>query len=113
MNPLGVSGGNPPSNPAISPSPFMAGASSRLNAGEQAALEEIHRHLKDGAEVVCVIRPRNTPGAKSEVIMIDKASPELVQQLSAEAQGKAGVQRTSLDVARPRKKILEWSISRD
>ena len=82
-----------------------------MNAGEQAALDEIHRHLKDGAEIVIVIRPRNTPGAKSEVLMLDKASPELVRQLSAEAQAKDGVQRTALDVARPRTKLLEWSIT--
>jgi len=31
-------------------------------------LDEIRRHLKDGAEVVCVIRSRNSPGVKSEVI---------------------------------------------
>jgi hypothetical protein len=90
--------------------PMPAAEMPGMNAGEQAALDEIHRHLKDGAEVVCVIRPRNTPSAKSEVIMIDKASPELVRQLSAESQAK-DVQRTSLEVARPRKKLLEWSIS--
>lgn len=85
-------------------------ASAGLNPGEQAALDEIHRHLKDGAEVICVIRPRNNPGAKSEVIMIDKASPEMVRQLSAEAQASNAVRCTSLDVARPRTVLLEWSI---
>ncbi|MCC6124207.1 MAG: trypsin-like peptidase domain-containing protein [Pirellulales bacterium] len=91
--------------------PLTADSSAGMSAGERAALEEIRRHLKDGAEVVCVIRPRNVLGAKSEVIMLDKASPELVRQLSAISQAKDGVQRTSLEVARPRKKILEWSIS--
>jgi thiol-disulfide isomerase/thioredoxin len=112
LNPLaGASGGKLSNSAAATPAPLPAGAFSGLNPGEQAALEEIHRHLKDGAEVVCVIRPRNAPGAKSEVIMIDKASPELVRQLSAEAQGKDGVQPTSMEVARPRKKLLEWSIA--
>jgi thiol-disulfide isomerase/thioredoxin len=105
----GASGGNFSNNPAAAALPFPTGPSTGMSTGEQAALDEIHRHLKDGAEVVCVIRPRNMPGAKSEVIMIDKASPELVRQLSAESQAKDGVQRTSLEVARPRKKLLEWS----
>jgi thiol-disulfide isomerase/thioredoxin len=89
--------------------PLPAAVSSAINAGEQAALDEIHRHLKDGAEVVVVIRPRSTPGATSEVLMLDKASPELIRQLSAEARTKDGVQHTSLEVARPRTKLLEWS----
>jgi thiol-disulfide isomerase/thioredoxin len=101
---------NPSSNFPANPSPLMANSSS-LNPSEQAAMDEIHRHLKDGSEVVCVIRPRNSAGARSEVIMLDKASPELVRQLTAEAQGKDSVQRTSLDVARPRKKLLEWSLN--
>jgi thiol-disulfide isomerase/thioredoxin len=107
----GALGGNSPNPPPASPPSFAAGTSGGLNPGEQAALDEIHRHLKDGAEVVCVIRPRNEPGAKSEVIMIDKASQELIRQLSAAAQGKDGVLRTSLEVARPRRKLLEWSLS--
>jgi hypothetical protein len=96
-----------PEPPAMS----ATASSTNMNPGEQAALEEIQRHLKDGAEVVCVIRPRNAPGAKSEVIMIDKASPELVKQLSAASQNKDSIQRTSLDVARPRTKLLEWSLN--
>jgi thiol-disulfide isomerase/thioredoxin len=111
INNAAVSAENLASRAPTTPVPPAAGSSAELNAGERAALDEIRRHLKDGAEVVCVIRPRNVPGAKSEVIMLDKASPELVRQLSAISQAKDGVQRTSLDVARPRKKILEWSIS--
>jgi thiol-disulfide isomerase/thioredoxin len=109
--PAEMPGMNPSNGAPRNTAPLMASPSTNMNSGEQAALDEIHRHLKDGAEVVCVIRPRNTPGAKSEVIMIDKASPELVRQLSAEAQGKDGVRCTSLEVARPRKKLLEWSLS--
>jgi thiol-disulfide isomerase/thioredoxin len=113
-NPAGtnalVSGAPAASTPAISPASFAAGSSATVNASEQAALDEIRRHLKDGAEVVCVIRPRNAPDAKSEVIMLDKASPEFVKQLSLETQAKEGVQRTSMEVARPRKKLLVWSI---
>jgi thiol-disulfide isomerase/thioredoxin len=98
------------SSDGATPRYMPAESAAGLNAGEQAALDEIHRHLKDGAEVICVIRPRNNPGAKSEVLMIDKASPELVRQLSAEAQGSNPVRCTALDVARPRTKLLEWSL---
>ncbi len=52
-----------------------------LAAHEQAAFDEIQRHLKEGAEVVCVIRSRENPNAKSEVIMLDHASPEFIKAL--------------------------------
>jgi hypothetical protein len=98
-----------PNNSPVVPAAFTSD-SSMANTGERAALDEIRRHLKDGAEVVCVIRPRNAPDAKSEVIMLDKASSEFVKQLSSETQVKDGLQRTSMEVARPRKKLLEWSL---
>jgi hypothetical protein len=58
---------------------------------------------------VCVIRPRNNPQARSEVIMLDKASPEFLRQLTVEVRSKDVKHLTSLDVPRPRNKILEWS----
>jgi hypothetical protein len=108
---VGIPDGNLPINPTVTPASFAMGNSPNLSASDQAALDELRRNLKDGAEIVCVIRPRNAPGAKSEIITIDKASPELVRQISLESQGKDGVRRTSLEVARPRKKLLEWSIT--
>jgi thiol-disulfide isomerase/thioredoxin len=83
--------------------------SSGLNPGEQAAMDEIRRRLKEDAEVICVIRSRHNPQAKSEVIMLDKASPELLQQLAAEAQSLQGRQPTSLEVPQPKQPALEWS----
>ncbi len=80
-----------------------------LNPGEQAAMDEIHRRLKEDAEVICVIRSRRNPQAKSEVIMLDRASPELLQQLAAEAQSLQGPQPTSLQVSQPKQPALEWS----
>ncbi|MBN2579735.1 MAG: trypsin-like peptidase domain-containing protein [Pirellulales bacterium] len=104
-----------PAGPSVMPTSFAAttAETSAINPTEQAALDEIRRHLKEGAEVVCVIRPRNNPQARSEVIMLDKASPEFLRQLTAEARSQRGKHLTSLDVARPRKKILEWSASSD
>jgi thiol-disulfide isomerase/thioredoxin len=107
----------PPANPMnVSVVPASSTAASEiqpLSPTEQAALDEIRRHLKDGAEIVCVVRPRNNPQARSEVIMIDKASPEFLRQLTAEARSKDVRHLTSLDVARPRNKLLEWSAPPD
>jgi hypothetical protein len=51
----------------------------RLNNVEQAAMEEIMTRAVD-AEVICIIRPRE-PGGKSEVISLDRVSPEFIQAL--------------------------------
>jgi thiol-disulfide isomerase/thioredoxin len=80
-----------------------------LNPSEQAAMDEIHRRLKEGAEVVCIVRSRRDPLAKSEVIMLDKASPEFLQQLAAETQSQEGRQETSLELPRPKQPTMEWS----
>jgi thiol-disulfide isomerase/thioredoxin len=80
-----------------------------LNPAEQAAMDEIRRRLKEGAEVVCVIRSRRDPQSKSEVIMLDKASPAFIQQLAAESQLQEGRQETSLEVPHPKQPTLEWS----
>ncbi len=87
----------------------METSATGLNPAEQAAMEEIRRRLKEGAEVVCVIRSRHNPQSKSEVIMIDKASPEFIEQLAAEAQTQEGRQLTSLEVPSPRPPpALQW-----
>ena len=109
----------PPASPVSIPnalpensgqSPALAGTlAPGLNPSEQAAMDEIHRRLKEDAEVICVIRSRHNPQAKSEVIMLDKASPELLQQLAAEAQSLQGRQPTSLEVPQPKQPALEWS----
>jgi len=87
-----------------------AAAPSGLPPQEQAALEEIRRHLKDGSKVVCVICSRD-PAAKSEVIMLDRASPEFLKQLADEVRSpdRERYPKTSLEVPRPRNKLLEWS----
>jgi thiol-disulfide isomerase/thioredoxin len=94
---------------ASSGPPLAAEAPAALAPAEQAALEEIRRKLKDGAEVVCVIRSRNNAGAKSEVIMLDRASPEFLKQLAAESRPRDMPYPTSLEIPKPRKPILEWS----
>jgi thiol-disulfide isomerase/thioredoxin len=52
-----------------------------LSAVEQAAWEEIMSRAA-GAEVICIIRPKE-PGGQSEVITLDDVSPEFVRALTA------------------------------
>ena len=68
-----------------------------LSVEEQAALEEIQRRRAQGAEVVCIIRSLSDPQGRSEIIVLDKASPAFLQKL---AEGRTHVQRrlTSLDI---------------
>jgi thiol-disulfide isomerase/thioredoxin len=54
-----------------------------LNHVEQAAMEEILTRAVD-AEVICIIRPRDA-GGKSEVISLDRVSPEFIHALEQRA----------------------------
>jgi thiol-disulfide isomerase/thioredoxin len=84
-------------------------AATGLLPHEQAAMDEINRRVQEGAEVLCIIRSRENPSAKSEVIMLDHASPKFIQQLSANARIQDKPYQTSLELPNPRKKLLEWS----
>lgn len=76
------------------------GAAATLNADEQALLDEIHRRQGDGAEVICIIRPRgNTPG-RSEVVVLDKASSALLERLAAETRVENPIRATSFEIPR-------------
>jgi thiol-disulfide isomerase/thioredoxin len=56
-----------------------------LGKDEQALLDEATRRLAQGAEVIMIVRPRNQPEGKAEVYMLDRASPALLEHLSAAA----------------------------
>jgi thiol-disulfide isomerase/thioredoxin len=105
----GVNGASPMPSGVKQPAAPSGVSAAALNPSEQAAMDEIRRRLKEGAEVVCVIRSRRDPQAKSEVIMLDKASPEFIEQLAAESKYQEGRQETSLETPRPRQPALEWS----
>jgi hypothetical protein len=85
-------------------------ASNGLAPGEQAAMAEIERRVSDGAEVVCIIRDPRDPQARSQVIRLDRASPALVNQLSAVGQPADARVETSLAIPRSHTPILEWDI---
>jgi thiol-disulfide isomerase/thioredoxin len=70
-----------------------------LGALDPAALAELRKRA-DGAEVICIVRSLNDPQAKSEVIMLDRASAALLQQLAADRAAQDSRHLTSFDPRR-------------
>lgn len=54
---------------------------------ERAVLEEISSRADD-AEVICIVRSRKDPRARSEIIVLDEASPEFVERLAGLENGQ-------------------------
>ena len=79
-----------------------------MAGGEQAVMDEIRRRVGEGSEVVCIIRDRDHPQAKSEIITLDGASPAFVHQLARAARPHGAPQETSMEVSRQPRTILEW-----
>lgn len=67
-----------------------------LSPEERDALYEIQRRKTEGAEVLCIIRPAD-PKQRSEVIMLDKASPAFMQEIAAAARSEDPRRLTSMD----------------
>ncbi len=87
--PLAEAASLPPmSSLAAGPTETAATSEDGLSQTEQAALEEIMGRATD-AEVVCIIRPRDASG-KSEVITLDRVSPEFVRALADRAKAAPG-----------------------
>jgi thiol-disulfide isomerase/thioredoxin len=74
-------------------------AAAPLRVEEQAALDEIRQRLQAGAEVICVVRSRDSQ-AQSEIFVLDKASPAFLGQLSAMARPQEPLLTTSLEIPR-------------
>lgn len=72
-----------------------AAAGRGLNDAERATIAQLERG-SDHAEVICIVRSLNNPQAKSEVIMLDRASSAFLQQLSADRQAQESRHLTSL-----------------
>lgn len=70
-------------NLAAIPAPTPTGPA--LTDEESDALEEIRSRASEGAEVICVIRSRRDPQARSEIIILEKASDEFLRQLASAA----------------------------
>jgi thioredoxin len=50
------------------------------------------------AEVICIVRPHSDPRAKSEIIVLDRATPSFLDWLANEQRTQSGRQMTSLQV---------------
>lgn len=72
---------NMPSAPPAAAPPAATAAASALAKEEVALLEELQKKLADGAEVICIVRPRGNPQAKSEILMLERATPAMMDQL--------------------------------
>ncbi len=87
---------------------FANAGSTALSSAEKTTLDEIHRKLREGSELICIVRDRNDPKSPSQVFTLDSASPIFVNQLSRAGQASAAPHETSMEVAKRRAPILEW-----
>lgn len=71
----------------------------QLSPQERATLSEL-RQKAQGAEVICIVRSVNDPHAKSQIIVLDRASAAFLDLLAAERETQASRHLTSLEVPR-------------
>jgi thiol-disulfide isomerase/thioredoxin len=83
--------------PSPGPAADAGGGGLALNESERATLAELHKR-GDSAEVICIVRSLSNPQAKSEVIMLDRASTAFLQQLGADRAAQDARHLTSLKV---------------
>jgi hypothetical protein len=67
-----------------------------LTVAERSVLEKI-RSASGDAEVICIVRPLKDPHSMSEIVVVDRASQDLLRQLSAERRGQTTKRLTSLE----------------
>lgn len=75
-----------PGEPVPGPEAGAGSQPTELRPDEKAALEEIQRKAGEGAELICIVRPRSNPQARSEIFVLDRVSPAFLQRLSTEKQ---------------------------
>jgi thiol-disulfide isomerase/thioredoxin len=73
-----------------------ADPSERLTSDEQNAVDLI-RAKAQNSEVICIFRPLNDPQAKSEIIVLDHASPALLRQLTGVPPARSSRQIMSME----------------
>ena len=84
--------------------PVASNSFAQLTAEEIATLAE--REKAKDAEVICIVRPLSDPHAKSEIIVLDKASPAFLKQLGTERTEEPAARLTSLAVPDPSAQAL-------
>ncbi len=93
---------DPPPMPAQMPLPKDTSRAAEpepgLSSAEQAALDEVRRRMKDGAEVIFVVRDPKNPSAKSEIFMLENASERFLDAVAVQSRGEQPLRATSLEV---------------
>lgn len=72
-----------------------------LNPREATVLGEL-KDKSAGAEVICIVRSLTDPRAKSEIIVLDRASPDFLESLAADRERQQGRRLTSMTVKNQR-----------
>jgi hypothetical protein len=94
-------------SPTSSAAARSASAAS-FDAGEQEVLDEMHRRMKDGCDVVCVIRNPKDPQGQGQVIALEHSSPGFLHQIQTDAGRQSAPHETSLEIPNRRPPLLEW-----
>ncbi|MES1213098.1 MAG: serine protease, partial [Singulisphaera sp.] len=81
--------------PTSSEDPRGPVGGAQLSASERSVLEKIRASAGD-AEVVCIVRPLTDPHSMSEIVVIDRASQDLLRQLASERRAAPPQPPTSL-----------------
>ena len=77
----------------------QAATLAQLSPAERNALGQFKAGSQQ-AEVICIVRPLGDPQAKSEVVVLDRASQAFLEQLAAERSTQGTRQLTSMEVRR-------------
>ena len=72
----------------------------RLSRAEQAALDEVRRRVKDGKEVIFLVRDPKNPSAKSEIFVLQNASERFLREVEVHTRGNEPLLPTSLEMPR-------------
>lgn len=88
------------SNPVSTPGAAPAANPASLRSDERRTLSELGAR-GDQAEVICIIRSRNNPNSESEVVVIDRATPELFQHLEAHREATSPSRGTPTNLNAP------------
>ncbi len=91
--------------PAMGASP-LADPEPRLSSAEQAALDEVQRRMKDGREVIIVVRDPKNPLAKSEIFVLQNASEQFLQAVDVQSPAEQPLRRTSLEVPKTERRTI-------
>jgi len=109
-NPIQDAPAAPPAAVAVAASGVAPRASTNdvgaMANSEQSVMDEVRRHVHEGPVKVYIVRDRNNPLAKSEVVTLDRDPPASGSQISSAAQPQNIP--TSLEVPKRRTPILEW-----